>query len=333
MSAYVEQAARVTDPVKHSDLDFRLGLAVVAFLGGGVAILLAAPTAGGSVVLMTTLLSAADLAGSAADAAVFDAAIAERQVDREGDDEITDGAATVFLDEVRERAAKAHPETKLDHGDHWITHGSTTVFIENTYASRLGDRASCGGYISFGSETIFYGGEQINYPGTAPDPHEETASLYATYQDALMFASLVTLLSANRLLMLGRGRVMANPEAIRFSQVSAGGNGRGAALLADMRANGWRGSPVHAVRTRDGLATLDNTRVAAARRLGMTEVPVRVHNPGDVLPPSMWSRPWDRAGNRALTWGEALRIRTAGQGARSMGPTGRLKPPRVVWGD
>jgi hypothetical protein len=35
----------------------------------------------------------------------------------------------------------------------------------------------------------------------------------------------------------------------------------------------------------------------------MTEVPVRIHAPDEALPSEMMTRPWNRAGDLAQTWG------------------------------
>jgi hypothetical protein len=98
-----------------------------------------------------------------------------------------------------------------------------------------------------------------------------------------------------------------DPNAVRFSQRSAGGSGRAAPLRESMK-GGWNGPAVDAVETADGVVTIDNTRVAIARELGMEEIPVNVHLPSDPLPESMLGRFGD-----AKTWGEALAQRTGKQ--------------------
>jgi len=72
--------------------------------------------------------------------------------------------------------------------------------------------------------------------------------------------------------------------------------------------DGWNGPAVDAVETADGIVTIDNTRIAVARELGICEVPVKVRLPADPLPESMLGR----FGN-AKTWGEALKFRTGNQ--------------------
>ena len=90
-----------------------------------------------------------------------------------------------------------------------------------------------------------------------------------------------------------------------------------------MGEKGWAGDPVDAVRTPDGITTIDNTRVAVARELGIKEIPVRVHAPNEPLPPDMIGRFGD-----AKTWGEALAQRTGNQ-RPPLPPTGTPDAPRM----
>jgi RHS repeat-associated protein len=105
-----------------------------------------------------------------------------------------------------------------------------------------------------------------------------------------------------------------DPFDLRFSQRTAGGVPRGSPPGTPPRviqrrqsmARGWVGEPLDAVLTTDGVVTLDNTRAAVAREVGMTRIPVTVHAPSDPL-----TR--DNVGRfgKATTWGEALDYRTA----------------------
>ena len=113
-----------------------------------------------------------------------------------------------------------------------------------------------------------------------------------------------------------------DPNDIRFSQTTAGGRGRAAQLRESMR-NGWNGPAVDAVETPQGLVTIDNTRIAVARELGIGEVPVKVRLPSDPLPPSMLGRFGD-----SRTWGEALQFRT-GRQRPPLSTSGTLDPPRM----
>jgi filamentous hemagglutinin len=95
-----------------------------------------------------------------------------------------------------------------------------------------------------------------------------------------------------------------------------------------MAEKGWAGDPIDVVQTADGLATVDHTRAAVALEQGIKKVPVRVHLPDEPLPPDMLTRPWDSKGTTATTWGEAVRIRGAGQNP-PIGPTGTPTPPKL----
>jgi hypothetical protein len=116
-----------------------------------------------------------------------------------------------------------------------------------------------------------------------------------------------------------------DPAQVRFSQTSAGGRGRAEALRRSLAEKGWAGEPVDAVRTPDGVTTIDNTRVAVARELGMDKIPVRVHDPNEPLPSDVLKT--ERFGV-AKTWGEALAHRTAHQ-RPALPPSGTLDPPRM----
>ena len=61
--------------------------------------------------------------------------------------------------------------------------------------------------------------------------------------------------------------------------------------------DGWNGPAVDAVRTPDGIVTIDNTRIAIARELGIREVPVKIRQMSDPLPESMLNHRaqlWDK---------------------------------------
>ncbi len=71
------------------------------------------------------------------------------------------------------------------------------------------------------------------------------------------------------------------------------------------------------------IAATAETRIAIARELGITEVPVKIRLPSDPLPDSMLGRFGD-----ARTWGEALRFRTGNQ-RPPLPPTGTPNVPRL----
>ncbi len=125
--------------------------------------------------------------------------------------------------------------------------------------------------------------------------------------------------------------INADPAMLRYSQRSAGANGRAATIRASMQANGWLGAAIDAVMTDRGIVTLDNTRSAVALELGMQDLPVRVHMPDEPLPPEMLGRRWNRLGQTAKTWGEAAKLRAAAQDP-PMGPTGVPTAPKLMYG-
>ncbi|MBU1218204.1 hypothetical protein KKF97_00200, partial [Myxococcota bacterium] len=114
-----------------------------------------------------------------------------------------------------------------------------------------------------------------------------------------------------------------NPSTLRWTQRTAGGNGRAAALRESMRSKGYVGEPIDVVRTADGLVTLDHTRAGVALELGIKKIPVRVHLPSDPLPANMIGR-----FGSAKTWGEAVVFRTANQ-RPPLPSTGTQTPPRL----
>jgi len=117
-----------------------------------------------------------------------------------------------------------------------------------------------------------------------------------------------------------------DPGGLRFSQTTAGGGGRAARLRASMAANGWDGPPVDVVRMRGGRVTLDNTRLAVAQELGLTQIPARVHRSGSRLPLNMVRE--ERFGQNARTWGDAVRYRTSHQ-RPYLPASGTDVPPRM----
>jgi RHS repeat-associated protein len=126
----------------------------------------------------------------------------------------------------------------------------------------------------------------------------------------------------------GPPRTMVNPADLRWSQTTAGGRGRADQIRESMSARGWDGPPIDVVRASDGLATVDHTRAAVALEQGITEIPVRIHEPDEPLPADMRSRPRNRQGDTASTWGEAVAARGAGQDP-PIGPTGSATPLRL----
>ena len=125
-----------------------------------------------------------------------------------------------------------------------------------------------------------------------------------------------------------------DPATLRWTQTTAGGRGRAAALRESMKNNGWDGPPIDVVETPDGLVTLDHTRAAVALELGIKEIPVRVHKASDPLPAEMITGPngprftANDGSGHATTWGEAAAIRGGNQNP-PLPPTGTTTPPRM----
>lgn len=195
MSEYLEQAARVTDPVVHSNLDIPVALTVAGLLAGLVVVVAAAPISlGAGAALVITAGAEAQNLGEVLANRELRIDIASRNLPKTTGETIIDGAKTVFLDEPKLQAAKAHPVTKLTHAGHWVISGSSTVLIENTYASRIKDSAMCGGFVCNGSTTVFYGGAKQVFPGAPADPSEVLdMGLYGDASLALRVAEMILL--------------------------------------------------------------------------------------------------------------------------------------------
>jgi hypothetical protein len=76
------------------------------------------------------------------------------------------------------------------------------------------------------------------------------------------------------------------PADVHFTQKTCGGKGRGAKLLEGMTAKGWQpgNNPIDVVLLDGHLVTLDNTRVAVAQQLKLSEISGCVHAADDPLP-------------------------------------------------
>lgn len=121
---------------------------------------------------------------------------------------------------------------------------------------------------------------------------------------------------------MGLKATFANPADLRFSQITAGGGGRADAIRKSMAENGWNGPAVDVVQTPSGsLVTIDNTRVAVTRELGITKIPVNIRKMDETLPEGMAGR-----FPGATTWGDALRQRTSSNG---LGGEGSANSPRM----
>jgi hypothetical protein len=118
-----------------------------------------------------------------------------------------------------------------------------------------------------------------------------------------------------------------NPNEIRFSQSSVNGAD---AIISSMTKNGWQGAAIDVVRMSDGkLTSIDNTRVAAARYVGIN-VLASIHEYNDPLTLDQMSRFATKKGIPS-TWGEAVVLRISKQNAvfRKDYSYGSLNLPRL----
>lgn len=113
-----------------------------------------------------------------------------------------------------------------------------------------------------------------------------------------------------------------NPKDIRYSQASVSGSQD---VISSMRNSGWRGHPIDVVVMDDGkLTTLDNTRVVAARVVGI-DVFCDVHGYDEPLPnQATKDRFTTPKGGVPQTWGQAVENRIGKQpsGFRRDNPRG-----------
>jgi hypothetical protein len=110
------------------------------------------------------------------------------------------------------------------------------------------------------------------------------------------------------------GRASLDPATISFTQssVSFQKAGRGYNLdtmVESMRTRGWVGDPIDVVRMPDGtLATIDNTRVLAARQAGIN-VEANVRGFDEPITDAVRRASLASRGSVPATWGEAARLR------------------------
>ncbi|MEQ6352893.1 DUF6862 domain-containing protein [Ralstonia pseudosolanacearum] len=124
--------------------------------------------------------------------------------------------------------------------------------------------------------------------------------------------------------LAGGGTIInVNPADLRWTQTTAGGNGRADALRQSIAQNGYSGAPIDVVQTAAGIVTVDHTRAAVALEQGITSIPARVHLPSAPLPADMAGR-----FGSATTWGEAAAYRAANQ-RPPLPPTGTTTPPKL----
>ncbi|MCA9617517.1 MAG: hypothetical protein KC731_00760, partial [Myxococcales bacterium] len=99
-------------------------------------------------------------------------------------------------------AAKAFIDTKLTkHPSDFVQEGSKTVLVERYYGGRIGSKTSCSGYVSWGSETIFYGGPTGMMPGANPNADEKIDGGFIDVMDFAFTAYGVVSLPSGKGLM------------------------------------------------------------------------------------------------------------------------------------
>ncbi|GHU01930.1 hypothetical protein FACS1894154_11890 [Betaproteobacteria bacterium] len=180
----------------------------------------------------------------------------------------------------------------------------TTYFVQALQNTGLGDK----GVFFFDFTTglglgLGLGSAALSTPGKVVGTVGDTAGL-----------------AANR----GVGELInINPAELRWTQRTAGGNGRADVLRESIGTNGYSGAPIDIVRTVDGPVTVDHTRAAIALEQGITSIPATVHLSSEALPSSMIGR-----FGSATTWGEAAAYRAANQ-RPPLPPTGTTTPPKL----
>jgi phage-related protein len=134
----------------------------------------------------------------------------------------------------------------------------------------------------------------------------------------------------------GSGIQFIDPATVLWSQNTVGSKYEG--YRDDMLTGKWNWNPtdaqhtINAVRTPNGIVMIDNTRAAVALDLGIKEIPILVHDAGDLI--SDLDNPILAGGQRRFgnvrTWGEALDARIAAQLPTSVGSvavSGNIEAP------
>ena len=124
---------------------------------------------------------------------------------------------------------------------------------------------------------------------------------------------------------LGGVLIDINPATLRWTQTSAGGNGRADSIRNAINQHGYNLPPIDVIQTPLGIVTVDHTRAAVALEKGIASIPAKLHKPTDPLPQSMVIT--ERFGN-ATTWGEAAAYRAQRQ-KPPLPSYGTTAPPRL----
>lgn len=102
-------------------------------------------------------------------------------------------------------------------------------------------------------------------------------------------------------------------STLRFSQTGAGGYGDAVLLRESMAKYGWKGNAIRAVRMPEGIVVYDNTRLAVALEMGMTQVPVQIYELDAVLPDQFLNNVWWKS-QGVHTWRDVMMFRTSENG-------------------
>ena len=200
-------AARMGDPIAHTSSLMGFLVGAVVGIAVGVAIV-AATVATGGLALVAAVGGGMAIAGAAAKAGQ---ALGGMFSNITGS--IVSGAATVFINGIpAARVTDVNTCSKKGHSSPPppVAAGSQIVFIENLPAARKGDKIACGAKIAKGSPDTFFGDAPIAYMAIASEVPEwmtaiaDGAIKYGTYI-ALGAGALSVLTAGSMCLMIQRG--------------------------------------------------------------------------------------------------------------------------------
>jgi len=168
-------AARLHDPIAHTNAHARFWAKFAGGLIGGIAVGFAVGVAAAAVVgtggLAGPLVAGAVVVGARMAGGYLGASLGESIADALVPETltvtgmITSGSSDVFIDSKAIGAARASPEMpmdtvscKKDSPQILLAEGAETVFVNMGVASRKDDHTECGAKVSEGSPTVFIGG-------------------------------------------------------------------------------------------------------------------------------------------------------------------------------
>lgn len=170
-----QPAARLHDPIAHTNAHARFWAKFAGGLIGGIAVGFAAGLAAAAIVgtggLAGPLVAGLVVVGARAAGGYIGAGLGEAAADALVPEtltvtgKITSGSLDVFIDSKATGAARASPEVPMDtvscsrdSPQILLAEGAETVFINMGVASRKDDHTECGAKVSKGSSTVFIGG-------------------------------------------------------------------------------------------------------------------------------------------------------------------------------